>query len=171
MNPANVRSNIRSLLGLGAVSLAVAGVIVAGQPSSAPEPERPWQPPAGYVLADTVPLEHDHTLRLWTSPTGWYVESLRLGQHKAAVGAGGSSSEYTVSEVLDGLVGAVPVAGAQAVSVGTPGATVRAGVHGGWFLVPASVVLATDDTVPVTPLDASGNPLAEETAVPIDGRG
>ncbi|OKI81664.1 hypothetical protein [Micromonospora sp. CB01531] len=172
MNPANVRANTRSLLGLAAVSAAIAAVVTSHRPSPAAEPEPVWQPPAGYVVTDTVSLASAHTLRLWTGTSGWYVESLRSGRHEGAVGASsGSSDEYSASEILDGLVGTVPVTGARAVSVGPPGAALRADLHAGVFLLPASAVPATDESVLVTPLDDAGRPLAAETAVPIAGRG
>ncbi|MFU8873972.1 hypothetical protein [Micromonospora sp. SL4-19] len=116
-------------------------------------------------------LPNHHTLRLWTGPSGWYVEDLKSGRHLAAVGAGGGGDEYGVSDVLNGLVGHLPVAGAQAVSIESHGAAVRKDVHAGMFLVPVSVVPLTDDVLLVTPLDATGRPLAEQTAVPIAGRG
>lgn len=168
MDIVNVRSNIRSTLGLAAVSLAVAAVIASGPPS--PQAERGWQPSADHVISDTVSLPDDRTLRLWTGPSGWYVESLKAGRHEAAVGANSGGAEYTVSEVLGGLVGYLPAAGTHSVSVGSHGAVVREDVHAGMFLVPASLVPTTDDAVLVTPLDADGRPLAAETAVPIAGR-
>ncbi|MGN9915973.1 hypothetical protein [Micromonospora palomenae] len=168
MNVANIRSNTRSLLGLSAVSLAVAAVIFFA-PRSA-EAERDWEPPAGYVNADTVSLESNRTLRLWAGPSGWYVESLASGQHEAAVGASGGGNQYSVSEVLDGLVGYVPLAGTEAVSIRSHRGAVRQDVHAGVFLIPASGIAVTDVAILVTPLDANGRPLAGETQVPIAGR-
>lgn len=172
MNIADVRWNTRSILGLSAVALAVAAVISFAPRSPEPEPEveRDWQPPAGYVLADTVSLENNRTLRLWAGPSGWYVESLTSGRSESAVGASGGGDQYSVSEVLDGLIGYLPVAGAQAVSIRSEGGILREDVHAGLFLVPASVIPPTDVTILVTPLDADGRPLTGETPVSIGGR-
>ncbi|MEU6078424.1 hypothetical protein [Micromonospora sp. NPDC047074] len=172
MDLAGSGSHVRTLIGLSAAALAVAAV-VAVAPKSPAEPRPDWQPPTGYTLAETVPLDGDHTLRLWTGPSGWYVESLRSGRHHAGVGAKGDgakgeSGRYSVSPVLDGLVGQLPTAGAAAVAVGP--ARVRATVHSGVFLVPASVIGATDRVVAVTPLDLDGRPLARETLVAVAGR-
>ena len=162
------RSNTRSLIGLSAVSLAIAAIITfAPRPS---QPEQGWQPPTDYAIVDTISLEDGRTLRLWTGPSGWYVESLASGRHQGAVGAASGGDQYSVSEILDGLVGYLPTTGAQAVSVGSP-ASVRADVHSGVFLVPASVIGATDRAVSVTPLDANGKALAPETPVAVAGRG
>ncbi|MCG5449827.1 hypothetical protein [Micromonospora hortensis] len=168
MGIAGFRSNMRSLIGLAAVCLAVAAVIsVAPNPAV---PERDWRPPAGYVLADTVSLDDEHTLRLWTGPSGWYVESMLSGRHQAAVGAGSGGDQSSVSEVLNGLVGQLSLAGATAVAVGSP-TPVRARVHSGVFLVSTSVIRSTDRAVPVTPLDVNGKPLAPGTLVEVAGRG
>ncbi|MEH0846163.1 hypothetical protein V6U81_27665 [Micromonospora sp. CPCC 205711] len=167
MNIARSSSTIRSLIGLSAVCLAVAAVISVA-PSSA-MPERDWRPPAGYILADTVSLDNEHTLRLWTGPSGWYVESLLSGRHQAAVGAAGGGDDYSVSEVLDALVGQLPTAGAAAVAVGSP-TRVRAEVHSGVFLVPASVIGAADRAVSVIPFDVNGVALGPETLVEVTGR-
>jgi hypothetical protein len=167
MDSVRFRSTVGSLIGLTAVGLAVAAAIIV-VPSPAP-PERDWRPPTGYILADTVSLDDDHRLRLWTGPSAWYVESLLSGRHQAAMGAGGGGDQYSLSEVLDGLVGRLPTAGAAAVVVGST-IRVRAEVHSGVFLVPASVIGAADRAVPVTPLDGNGNPLAQETLVAIAGR-
>ncbi|WP_141714988.1 hypothetical protein [Micromonospora rhizosphaerae] len=168
MDAAKARSNARSILGLSAVSLAIAAIIVFAPRS--PEPERGWQPPAGFTIADTTSLGGNQTLRLWTGPSGWYVESVTSGRHEAAVAAAGGGDQYSVSEVLNGLVGNVPVPGTQAVSVRSQGTAVRANVHAGLFLAPAAVVAPTDVAVLVTPLDANGTALAGETLVPIAGR-
>ncbi|GAB3959489.1 hypothetical protein [Micromonospora vulcania] len=166
---AGLCSNARSLIGLSAVCLAVAAVISVAPSSAVPE-RRDWRPPTGYVLADTVSLDDKHTLRLWTGPSGWYVESMLSGRHQAAVGAGRGGDQPSVSEVLNGLVGQLSTAGAAAVVVGSP-TPVRAPVHSGVFLVPTSVIRSTDRAVPVTPLDVNGKPLAAETLVEVAGRG
>ncbi|MEH1169669.1 hypothetical protein V6V47_30250 [Micromonospora sp. CPCC 205539] len=168
MGTVGFRTNMRSLIGLAAVCVAVAAVISVA-PNSA-VPERDWRPPAGHVLADTISLDDQHTLRLWTSPSGWYVESMLSGRHQAAVGAGRSGDRPSVSEVLNGLVGQVPTAGATAVAVGSP-TPVRARVHSGVFLVSTSVIRSTDRAVPVTPLDVNGGLLAPQTLVEVAGRG
>jgi hypothetical protein len=167
MDMARSRSTVRSLIGLSAVCVAIAAVVsIAPSPSV---PEQDWRPPAGYVLAETVPLDAEHTLRLWTGPSGWYVESLLSGRHQAAVGAAGGGDQNSVSEVLDGLVGQMSTPGAAAVEVGSP-TQVRAEVHSGVFLVPASVIGAADRALPVTPLDEDGTALAPETLVEVTGR-
>ncbi|MFI9639102.1 hypothetical protein ACIG87_03405 [Micromonospora sp. NPDC051925] len=167
MDLARSRSTLRSLIGLSAVGLALAAVISI-VPGSA-TPEQNWRPPAGYVLADTVPLDDEHTLRLWTGSSGWYVESLLSGRHQATVGAMGGRDRYSVSEVLDALVGELPAVGATAVAVGSP-TQVRAEVHSGVFLVPASVIAADDRTVSVVPLDVNGTALAPAILVEVAGR-
>ncbi|MEO3776860.1 hypothetical protein ABGB16_08400 [Micromonospora sp. B11E3] len=169
MDASRARTNARSLLGLAAAALVVAAVVVFA-PDSPAQPRQQWRPPDGYALADTVVLPGDHTLRLFTGPSGWYVERLAANRHEAAVGAMGGGTEYTASEVLGGLVGRVPTPGARAVSVGSGEAAARASVHSQVFLVPASVLTEADEDVPVTPLDAAGRPLAGETLVPIAGR-
>ncbi|MFG1949648.1 hypothetical protein [Micromonospora sp. NPDC048830] len=171
MDASRARTNARSLLGLAAAALVVAAVVVFA-PDSPAQPRQQWRPPEGYALADTVVLPGDHTLRLFTGPSGWYVERLAANRHEAAVGAagGGGGTGYEVSEVLGGLVGRVPTPGAQAVSVGSGEAAVRASVHSQVFLVPAPVLTEADEAVPVTPLDATGRTLAGETLVPITGR-
>ena len=167
MDIASSRSNVRSLIGLSAVCLAIAAVISVA-PSSA-MPERNWRPPAGFILADTVSLDDEHTLRLWTGPSGWYVESLLSGWCLAAVGAAGGGDQHSVSEVLDGLVGQLPTAGAAAVAVGSP-THARTEVHSGVFLVSASVIGAANRAVSVIPLDVNGSSVAPETLVEVAGR-
>ncbi|WP_091298697.1 hypothetical protein [Micromonospora halophytica] len=108
-------------------------------------------------------------MRLWTGPSGWYVESLLSGRHQAAVGAADGGDGYSVSEVLDGLVGQLPTAGVAAVAVGSP-TRVRAEVHSGVFFVPASVIGDADRAVPVIPLGVNGIALAPETLVEVAGR-
>ncbi|MCM0677257.1 hypothetical protein NCC78_21575 [Micromonospora phytophila] len=168
MAVARHRSTVRSTLGLAAVTPVLAAVVACAPPAAESPPA--WQPPAGFAVTETVTVADGRTLRLWTGPSGWYVESLTSGRHEAAVGAGGGGDRYAVSVVLDGLVGTVPVASARAVEVGSP--PVRADLHSGVFLVPATVVAApTDQDVLVTPLDATGRSIAPATRVPIVGRG
>ncbi|MER7444065.1 hypothetical protein [Micromonospora avicenniae] len=147
-------------------------VVVAACTTPAVAPTPGWQPPAGFTAApSTVSVADGRTLRLWVAPTGWYVESLASGRHEGAVGAAGGRDQYGVSVVLDGLVGIVPVDGAQAVEVGAPPDAVRTDLHSGVFLVPATVVAPADRDVLVTPLDAAGRPIASTSRVPISGRG
>lgn len=113
----------------------------------------------------------DRTLRLWVGPSGWYVESVVAGRHQGAAGASGGGDQHTVSEILGGYVGEVPVAGAHAVSVRRrDGVAVQAVVHDGMFLLPADLAGATELALFVTTLDAAGRPLDAETSVPIAGR-
>jgi transcriptional regulator with XRE-family HTH domain len=170
MDVANARSNTRSVLGLTAGLLVFTAVVLFVLRSRQSEVDRAWSPPAGYAIVDTVSLDGNRTLRLWTGPSGWYVESLISGRSETAVGASSGGDQYSASVILDGLVGYLPIAGTQAVVVRSRTASVREDVHDGTFLVPASVITATDVVVLVTPLDASGTPLAEETPVPIAGR-
>jgi hypothetical protein len=118
MDSVRFRSTVGSLIGLSAVGLAAAAAIIVA-PSPAPK-KRDWRPPTGYVLADTVSLDDDHTLRPWTGQSGRCVESLLSGRHQAAVGAAGGGDQFSLSEVLDGLVGQLPTADAAAVVVGSP---------------------------------------------------
>jgi hypothetical protein len=169
MDVAVVRSNIPSIVGLAGVALALAAVVRL-VPHDTHDPARAWEPPVGYVVADTVSVSGDRTLRLWTGPAGWYVESLAAGRHEGSVGASGGGDQFTVSEILGGFVGNVPVAGTGAVSVRTRGGVaVHANVHDGMFVLPAHMAGATEPAVLVTPLDATGRPLAAETSVPIAG--
>ncbi|MEE6257490.1 hypothetical protein [Plantactinospora sonchi] len=165
-----VRSNLRSFVGLTAVALALVAVVRFGSYESPPPPE-PWRPTAGFVAAETVALGGDRTLRLWTAPSAWSVESLVDGRHAGAVSAWGDVDRYTVDEVLGGFLGDVPVTDAHAVSVRThDGATVRARLYDRRFLVPGHVAGPTEPALLVTPLDAAGRPLSAETSVPIAGR-
>jgi len=161
------RSNIRSVVGLLGVGLLIAAVVRLS-PDVGRASVREWRAPAGYALADTVPVGPDRTLRLWIAPGGWYVESVSAGRSDSAVGAAGGRDQFAVSEILGGFVGTVPTAGVQAVTVRPPdGAAVRAAVHDGIFLTPG---FATGPQLLLTPLDAGGNPLAAEVPVAIAGR-
>ncbi|WFE64787.1 hypothetical protein [Micromonospora sp. WMMD714] len=167
MTAAPPRSPLRSLLGLAAVSLTIAAVVVV-----APDPPAgsagSWQPPSGYVDVETVTLDDGRTLRLWTGPSGCYVESLVAGRSAAAVGTSGGGPEYAVSEILGALVGYLPLREARTVLVGS--SAVRADVHAQRFLVAATAVDVADGRVRLTVLDGTGRTLARVT-VEITGRG
>lgn len=164
-------TNLRSLVGLAAVVSALIAVVLLGPSSEPSAPALAWQPPDGFVAAETVALDGDHTLRLWTATTGWSVESLVEGRHAGTVSAWGGGDRYTVAEVLGGFLGDVPVPGTHTVSVRIQdGTAVRARVHDGRFLVPGYVAGPTEPALLVTPLDAAGRALDVETAVPIAGR-
>jgi len=167
MDVAARRSNTRSLLGLGTVSLVLAAVVAFAP--AVPAPVAEWRPPAGYAVADTVDLGGGRTVRLWTGPWGWYVESRASGRHDSAAGAGRSAHAYWTSEILGVVVGHVPETGAAWVAIGSP-AGVRAPLRSGMFVVPAPVVGPGDRTVSLTPLDATGRAGATVT-VEIAGRG
>ncbi|MEO3745423.1 hypothetical protein [Plantactinospora sp. B5E13] len=171
MDTAVRRTNLRSLVGLAAVALALvaAARLVPSDEPTTPAPA--WQPPDGFVAAQTVDLGDGRTLRLWTATTGWSVGSLVEGRHAGAVSAWGGGDQYTVAAVLDGFLGDVPVTGAHTVSVRVPdGAAVPARVHDGRFLIPGYVAGPTAPALLVTPLDAAGRALDAETSVPIAGR-
>jgi hypothetical protein len=173
MTAGRARSNLRSVLGCAAAAsvIAVTVVLVDRRAPSEPEPESGWRPPAGYALVDSVEVNDGRTLRLWLHPGGWYVERRGPDGHEASVGASGGGDRYTVSEILGGLVGRIPLVDTRAALVGAAGAAVRQEVHDGVFLVPATVAGPIDATVPVTPLDADGTPSTGEVTVPIAGRG
>ncbi|MEU1755795.1 hypothetical protein ABZ436_24485 [Micromonospora matsumotoense] len=167
MTVAPPRSPLRSLVGLAAVSLMIAGVVVVA-PDPPSEAVGGWQPPSGYVDAGTVGLDDGRALRLWTGASGCYVESLVAGRSAAAVGTNGGGPEYAVSEILGGLVGYLPLQEARTVLVGSsPG--VRADVHAQRFLVAATAVDVADGRVRLTVLDGTGRTLARAT-VEIAGR-
>lgn len=170
MNALAARSVARSLAGLAGVGLALAALVIF-LPGKEAEPATPWAP-AGYRVVETVALDGDRTLRLWVSPSGWWVESLSGGEHEAAVGAAGPGYQHTASVHLDGLLGTMPTAGAQTVVIRPVGGgtSVRATVHDRLFLVPAWIVTPGGRAVLMTPYDAAGHPLGGEVTVPIAGR-
>jgi|GEM_PF-1767437 len=170
MDSSATRGNIRTVAGLVGVALALA-VVVSLVPHEESVPAGPWQPPAGYALADTVDLGDDRALRLWAKPGSWYVESLVEGEHEAFIGAGGGDDQFTVAEVFEAYVGTVPLPDAHAVLVrSSGGVTVRAGVHDGVFIVADSVATPDDRGLLVTSLGPADAVLAAEASVPIAGR-
>jgi hypothetical protein len=170
MDASVVRSNIRSVAGLVGVTLALTAVIRL-VPDERHTPLTPWQPPAGYTVADTIPVGTDRVLRLWIGPGGWCAQSLERDRHVASVETSAGGDTFTVSEVLGGFVGAVPVAGARAVAVRAPGGVaVHVNVHDQMFVVSSTIAAATVPALLVTPLDAAGRPLTSETSVHIAGR-
>ncbi|MEV4539282.1 hypothetical protein AB0J82_36465 [Asanoa sp. NPDC049518] len=120
MDVALVRSNVRSVLGLAGVGLVLTAVVSLA-PRQVDDQIRSWQAPAGYAVAETVPVGNDRVLRLWLGPTGWYVESVFSGTSESAVGGNRGGDQFTVSEVLDGFVGTVPTAGVSTVSIRSAG--------------------------------------------------
>ncbi|MDG4770373.1 hypothetical protein [Solwaraspora sp. WMMD792] len=98
MDGTAIRGNVRTVVGLVGVALALA-VVVSLVPHEESVPAGPWQPPASYALADTVDLGDGRTVRLWTKPGAWYVEILGDGQHEEFFGVGGGSDRFTVAEV------------------------------------------------------------------------
>ncbi|WFE29050.1 hypothetical protein O7623_07665 [Solwaraspora sp. WMMD791] len=170
MDSAAIRGNVRTVVGLVGVALALSAV-VSLTPRDESAAAGSWEPPAGHVLADTVELGDDRALRLWTKPGAWYVERLIDGQHEEIIGASVGGDRYTVTEVFEAYVGTVPRAEAQAVSVRSPGdAAVRATVTDGVFIVGGWVTGAGESELFVTALDAAGLPVDGETAAPIAGR-
>ncbi|KWV31119.1 hypothetical protein [Micromonospora rifamycinica] len=167
MTAAPPRSPLRSLVGLAAVSLTIAAVVVIA-PDPPAESAGGWQPPSGYVDAERVTLDDGRTLRLWAGPSGSYVESLDAGRSTAAVGTSGGGPEYAISEILGGLLGYLPLREARTVLVGS--SSVRADVHAQRFLVAATAVDVADGRVRLTVLDGTGRTLARAT-VEITGRG
>lgn len=170
MDSAAIRGNVRTVVGLVGVALALA-VVVSLTPRDESAAAGSWQPPTGQVLADTVELGDDRALRLWTKPGAWYVERLIDGQHAEVIGVGGGGDRFTVTDVSGAYVGVVPLADAQVVSVRSPGgAAVRATVTDGVFIVGGWVADAGESLLLVTALDTAGMPAGGETAVPITGR-
>ncbi|GIF63091.1 hypothetical protein Ais01nite_11260 [Asanoa ishikariensis] len=163
-----VRSNVRSIVGLLGLGLLIAAVVRLAPDVDAAPPQE-WQPPAGYAVAETVPVSADRMLRLWIGPAGWHVESLSAGRSESAMGAARGGDQFAVSEILGGFVGVVPTAGTHAVTIRAPGdAPVHVDVHDGMFLAP---VFPADQQLLVTPLDANDKPLTAEVSVLIAGRG
>ena len=170
MDVAVVRSNIRSVVGLVSIGLVLTAVMHVA-PHSGDSQIGPWQPPAGYVVADTVPVSGDRVLRLWLGPTGWYVESLFSGTSESTVGADRGRDQFAISEILGGFVGTVPAAGTSRVSIRSAGGpAVVTNAYDGMFLVPAHIAGTAEPQLLITPLDARGKPLTDETSVPIAGR-
>jgi hypothetical protein len=171
VNALAARSAARSLAGLVGAGLALAALVIFVPGREDKAPAAPWAP-SGATMVETVALDGDRTLRLWVSPIGYWVQSLRGGEHEAAVGASGSRDQYTAEVLLDGLVGKVPAAGARTVEVRPEagGEALRATVHDGVFLAPGWIVTPGARAVLVTPYDAAGRPLGDEVTVPVGGR-
>lgn len=172
VNAVAARSAARSLAGLVGVGLALAALTMF-VPGRQDKPADAGWAPDGYAPVETVALDGDRALRLWVSPSGYWVQSLRGGAHVAATGAAGSRDHYTASLVDGGLVGVVPAAGARTVTIRPAGGgagVVRATVHDGVYLAPAWVAAPAGREVLLRAYDGAGRPLGDEVAVPIAGR-
>ncbi|MFC0527456.1 hypothetical protein [Phytohabitans kaempferiae] len=178
MNAVAAGSVTRCLAGFVGVALALVAIVMfVPSRETRPVASTEWAP-SGFTAVDTVTLDGDRTLRLWVSPSGWWVQSLVGGEHEGAVGAATSRHRYTASVVLDGLVGIVPVpttapvepVRSVSVRAESGGTALRATVHDRVFLLPGWIAPESARAVLVTPYGADGQPLADEVPVTIAGR-